>query len=77
MTKTLSMSTSPVLLALALLAGNTAVAQQTTTVEFESPTRKEVSVIEVLGRADLELMPNRARFNVTFRETDRQAEEAL
>ena len=44
---------------------------------FEQPYWTETPVIEVLGRAQVELPPNRASFSVSFVETDRDAKRAM
>jgi len=45
--------------------------------KFEQPYWIEQPVIEALGRARVELPPNRARFSVRFSETDRDAKVAM
>ena len=60
------------LVAIALVAP--AVAQERV---FEEPYWTRRPVIEALGRAELELPPNRASFSVSFIETDRDADDAM
>ena len=60
------------LVALALVAP--AIAQERV---FEEPYWTRRPVIEALGRAELELPPNRASFSVSFIETDRDADDAM
>ncbi len=43
---------------------------------FEQPYWTKAPVIEVLGRAKLEVEPNRASFSVTYQETGKTADEA-
>jgi uncharacterized protein len=44
---------------------------------FTTPYWTRVPVIEVLGRADMQVMPNRASFNVTYLETDKDSKKAM
>lgn len=44
---------------------------------FETPYWTKAPVIEVLGRANLEVPPNRASFSISFVETDRDANDAM
>lgn len=44
---------------------------------FTTPYWTRVPVIEVLGRADMQVMPNRATFNVTYLETDKDSKKAM
>lgn len=44
---------------------------------FETPYWTEAPVIEAQGRATLEVPPNRASFNVQFKETDKDAKDAM
>lgn len=44
---------------------------------FVTPYWTRVPVIEVLGRANLEVPPNRASFSVTYLETDRDSKKAM
>ncbi len=59
---------------MALAMAASATAQQAV---FEEPYWTKSPVIEALGRADVELPPNRASFSVSFVETDRDAEDAM
>ena len=47
------------------------------TIVFEKPYWTETPVIEVLGRAEIELPPNRASFSVSFVETNKDAKIAM
>lgn len=44
---------------------------------FTTPYWTRMPVIEVLGRANMEVAPNRASFSVTYLETDRDAKKAM
>lgn len=44
---------------------------------FTTPYWTRVPVIEVMGRADMQVMPNRAAFNVTYLETDKDSKKAM
>jgi uncharacterized protein len=44
---------------------------------FTTPYWTRVPVIEVLGRADMQVAPNRASFNVTYLETDKDSKKAM
>ncbi len=44
---------------------------------FTTPYWTRMPVIEVLGRANMEVAPNRATFSVTYLETDRDAKQAM
>jgi len=44
---------------------------------FTTPYWTRVPVIEVLGRADMQVAPNRASFNVTYLETDKESKKAM
>ncbi len=44
---------------------------------FTTPYWTRVPVIEVLGRADMQVMPNRANFSVTYLETDKESKKAM
>jgi len=44
---------------------------------FEQPYWTERPVIEAMGRAQIEVMPNRARFSVSFVETDKDSDDAM
>jgi len=43
---------------------------------FTTPYWTRVPVIEVLGRADMQVAPNRANFSVTYLETDKDSKKA-
>lgn len=61
-----------------LFGASAAMAQMSETpLAFETPYWTEKPVIEVLGRANLELPPNRGEFSVQFIETDRDAKSAM
>ncbi len=44
---------------------------------FTTPYWTRVPVIEVIGRADMQVAPNRASFNVTYLETDKESKKAM
>ena len=44
---------------------------------FTTPYWTRVPVIEVLGRADMQVAPNRASFSVTYLETDKDSKKAM
>ncbi|MGA1344087.1 MAG: SIMPL domain-containing protein [Hyphomonas sp.] len=44
---------------------------------FTTPYWTRVPVIEVLGRADMQVAPNRANFSVTYLETDKDSKKAM
>ncbi|MDP1555138.1 MAG: SIMPL domain-containing protein [Hyphomonas sp.] len=44
---------------------------------FTTPYWTRVPVIEVIGRADMQVAPNRASFNVTYLETDKDSKKAM
>ena len=44
---------------------------------FETPYWTEAPVIEAIGRANLQVAPNRASFNVNFTETNKDAKNAM
>lgn len=44
---------------------------------FTTPYWTRVPVIEVLGRANMEVAPNRASFSVTYLETDKDSKKAM
>jgi uncharacterized protein YggE len=44
---------------------------------FTTPYWTRVPVIEVLGRADMQVAPNRATFSVTYLETDKDSKKAM
>ena len=44
---------------------------------FTTPYWTRVPVIEVLGRANMEVAPNRASFSVTYLETDKASKDAM
>ena len=66
------------LMGISLIASATAAAQSGQgSLVFEKPYWTERPVIETLGRASLELPPNRGQFSVQFVETDREAKDAM
>lgn len=72
------MSKLNLLLGVALFVSAAAAAQSSEgSVVFEQPYWTERPVIETLGRASLELPPNRGQFSVQFVETDRDAKDAM
>ncbi len=44
---------------------------------FTTPYWTRVPVIEVIGRADMQVAPNRASFSVTYLETDKDSKKAM
>lgn len=67
-----------VLLAVAILGAGPVIAQSDGQTQlFEKPYWTEQPVLEALGRAKLELPPNRGQFSVRFVETDRDAKTAM
>ncbi|MBK8197347.1 MAG: SIMPL domain-containing protein [Acidobacteria bacterium] len=44
---------------------------------FTTPYWTRVPVIEVIGRADMQVAPNRANFSVTYLETDKDSKKAM
>ena len=66
------------LMGISLIASATAAAQSGQgSLVFEKPYWTVRPVIETLGRASLELPPNRGQFSVQFVETDREAKDAM
>jgi hypothetical protein len=66
----------PVLIVAAALAASASAAWADEDQGFERPYWLDRSVIEAVGRAQQEFMPDRAAFSVTFTETEREAGDA-
>jgi len=72
------MSKLNLLLGISLFVSAAAAAQSSEgDLVFQQPYWTERPVIETLGRASLELPPNRGQFSVQFVETDREAKDAM
>lgn len=69
------MSMRMMFLTTTLLFAGSAVAQEQSS-GFDRPYWLDRSVIEAIGRAELEVMPDRAAFSVTFERTAREAGDA-
>jgi uncharacterized protein YggE len=65
-----------VILASGIMAFAGAASAQEQQSGFDRPYWLDRSVIEAVGRAELEVMPDRATFSITFEQTEREAGEA-